>query len=349
MTIQRLPESHLTLYAELLDQMIPAETEAVAGGVLSGSFTSKKIKGNTYWYLQRSEGSKVRQIYLGPDSDSLRRWMERVARTREITQPDRAARVRIGKMLASGGAPTEPAAVLKVLRMLAESRVFHLGGVLVGTLAFRAYANVLGVRFAKAALQTQDVDIAHDRAIGVALARDASRVELDEVIASSGLDLHPVPPLDRKQPSTSFKVRGRDLRVDFLTPSTRRDTSEATFLPAYGLSAKPVRFLDFLIDNPIQAVVLGSDAVLVYLPSPARFALHKLWISRERSQAFQTKSRKDVLQAEQLIEVLLNDRPDDLRDAWDALPSKAIRTVRSAMHGFDPAISEKLMEVVDPA
>jgi hypothetical protein len=206
MTIQRLPESHLTLYAELLDQMVPAEFEAVAGGVLSGSFTSKNIKGNIYWYLQRSEGSKVRQIYLGPDSDSLRGWMERVARTREITQLDRAARVRIGRMLASGGASTEPAAVLKVLRMLAESRVFHLGGVLVGTtLAFRSYANVLGVRFAKTALQTQDVDIAHDRAIGVALARDASRIELDEVIASSGLDLHPVPPLRQSRGKTSCK------------------------------------------------------------------------------------------------------------------------------------------------
>ena len=57
MAIQRLPESHLTLYAELLDQMIPAEAEAVVEGMLSGSFTSKKIKGNTYWYLQRSDPS----------------------------------------------------------------------------------------------------------------------------------------------------------------------------------------------------------------------------------------------------------------------------------------------------
>ena len=174
MTIRRLPESHLTLYAELLEQLIPAETEAVVEGALSGSFTSKKVKGNTYWYLQRSEGSKVRQIYLGPDSPELQGWMEKVARTRTISKRDHAARVRLGKMLASGGASTEPAAILKVLRMLSESRVFHLGGLLVGTLAFRAYANVFGIRFDRAALQTLDVDIAHDRAIGVALASDSS-------------------------------------------------------------------------------------------------------------------------------------------------------------------------------
>jgi len=326
--------------------MIPAESEAVAEGSLSGSFTSKRIKGNTYWYLQRSEGSKQRQIYLGPDSAELERWMEKATRTQEISKTDRTARVRLGKMLASGGASTEPAAVLKVLRMLSESRVFHLGGVLIGTLAFRTYANVFGVRFRKAALQTQDVDIAHDRAIGVALTRETSSVKLEEIIERSGLNLHPVPPLDRKQPSTSFKVRGRDLRVDFLTPMAGRETSNATFLPAFGLSAKPLRFLDYLIKDPIQAVVLGSDVVLVNIPSPARFAFHKLWISVHRPAAFQAKATKDRIQAGQLFEVLIDDRPDDLREAWDALPRNAGRSIHSAMRGLDPETVGRVNEII---
>jgi len=345
--VQRLPESHLTLYSELLDQMIPAEAEAVAEGSLSGSFTSKKIKGHTYWYLQRSEGSKLRQIYLGPESPELKRWMEKAARTTEISKTDHAARKRLGKMLVSGGASSEPAATLKVLRMLSESRVFHLGGVLIGTLAFRTYANVFGVRFRKAALQTQDVDIAHDRAIGLALARDTSSVKLEEIIEKSGLKLHPVPPLDPKQPSPSFKVRGRDLRVDFLTPMTGRETSKAAYLPAFGLSAKPIRFLEYLIQEPIQAVVLGSDAVLVNIPSPARFVLHKLWTSTQRPAAFHAKAVKDRIQAEQLIEVLIEDRPDDLREAWDALPQKARKKVRSAMRGFEPETALGVARIID--
>ena len=346
MTVRRLPESHLTLYSELLDQMIPADAAAVAEGALCGSFTSKKIKGNTYWYLQRSEGSTVRQIYLGLDSPALQRWMKRVQQSQRVSKADRTTLIRLGKMLATGGAATESAAVLKVLQMLSDSRVFHLGGLLVGTLAFRAYANVFGVRFAKAALQTQDVDIAHDRAIGVALARTTSTVELEKVIESSGLELHPVPPLDRKQPSTSFKVRGRDLRVDFLTPMVGRETSNATFLPAFGLSAKPMRALDYLIKESAQAVVLGSQVVLVNLPSPARFALHKLWISQRRPVAFQAKATKDRLQAEQLMEVLIEDRPDDLREAWDDLPDSANRTVLGAMRRFDDTIRERVIDVV---
>lgn len=347
MTVDRLPESHLTLYSELLDQIIPAEVEAVAEGKLSGTFTSKQIKGNTYWYLQRSEGSKLRQIYLGPESPELKKWMEKAAQKTEISKTDHAARKRLGKMLVSGGASSEPAATLKVLRMLSESRVFHLGGVLIGTLAFRSYANVFGVRFRKAALQTQDVDIAHDRAIGVALARDTSSVQLEEIIEKSGLNLHPVPPLDRKQPSTSFKVRGRDLRVDFLTPMTGRDSSGAVLLPAFGLSAKPLRFLEYLIKDPIPAVVMGTDVVLVNIPSPARFAMHKLWTSTQRPTAFQAKAAKDRIQAEQLVEVLIEDRPGDLRDAWDALTGKTRKAVRSTMNGFRSETVASVFEILD--
>jgi hypothetical protein len=345
--IQRLPESQLTLYAELLDQMIPAAAAAVAEGALAGAFTSKAIKGRSYWYLQRSEGSKVRQIYLGPESPELLGWMERVTYAREVAEPDWTAMRRLGKMLATGGASTEPAAVLKVLKLLADSRVFHLGGVLIGTLAFRSYANSLGVRFQRAALQTQDVDIAQEPAIGVALARESSTVELEKVIASSGLDLHPVPPLDRMQPSTSFKIRGRDLRVDFVTPLKGRETRRAVFLPAFGLSGTPLRHLDYLLAEIHQAVVFGSDVVLVNVPSPARFALHKLWISSRRSAALQTKSRKDRAQAQQLIEVLAEDRPDDLREAWDDLPSdKARGTVRQAMGDFEATLRARFRDIV---
>ena len=160
------------------------------------------------------------------------------------------------------------------------------------------------------------------------------------------MNLHPVPPLDRKQPSTSFKVRGRDLRVDFLTPMAGKETSQAKFLPAFGLSATPLRFLDYLIEDPMPAVVFGSDAVLVNIPSPARFAFHKLWISLHRPPAFQAKAKKDRIQAEQLIEVLIDDRPDDLTDAWDSLPRNATKRVRAAMKGFDAETLRHTLEIV---
>lgn len=346
--LQRLPDSQLTLYAELLDQMIPAAAVAASGGVLPGSFITKQIKGNTYWYLQRSEGARTRQIYLGPDSVRLVKWIERARSRIELVEADATSARRLARMLAAGGATTEPASVLKVIRLLAESRVFHLGGVLVGTLAFRGYANVLGVRFERSALQTQDIDIAHDSTIGVALARDASPVELEELLAASDLDLHPVPPLDPRQASTSFKVRGREIRVDFLTPLRGRETSEPVYLPALGLSATPLRHLGYLIADAHQAVMVGSSPVLVNLPSPARFAFHKLWTSGHRAVAFQAKARKDAIQAEQLLEVLVEDRPDDLREAWESLPASSVaQTIRRRLQSLPNSLRERVTEVVD--
>jgi hypothetical protein len=42
--IQRLPDSHLTLHAELLVQMIPAFAVPVIKGSVSASFTLKRLK-----------------------------------------------------------------------------------------------------------------------------------------------------------------------------------------------------------------------------------------------------------------------------------------------------------------
>src|SRR4051812_18703704 len=85
MTPDRLPESVHTLYAELLDQAVQAEAEIPLGMPLQGSFVSKTIKGRRYWYLQRLEGERKRQHYLGADSESLTKWMREVAERRQET------------------------------------------------------------------------------------------------------------------------------------------------------------------------------------------------------------------------------------------------------------------------
>lgn len=347
MSYQRLPESQLTLYAELLDQSIQLTASEAVKGVPKGSFISKKIKGNTYWYLQKSQGEKKHQIYLGSESPALLNWIDSSKTSTAILDVERQNLARMSKMLSMGGSTAEPAPVLKALRLLSESRVFQLGGVLIGTLAFRSYANLLGVRFVQSSLQTQDLDIAQDPSIGIALARETSAVELEHLISESGMDLHPVPPLDPRRASTSFKVRGRDLRIDFLTPMKGRESHEPVFLPAFRLSAQPLRHLEYLLAQGTQAVVLGSEAILVNLPDPGRFALHKLWLSTRRSVAFQTKAKKDILQAGQLIEVLLDDRPDDLADAFLALPNTTARNATlKAAQKLEPDLETRLKETL---
>jgi hypothetical protein len=149
-------------------------------------------------------------------------------------------------------------------------------------------------------------------------------------------------------PSTSFKIRGRDLRVDFLTPMIGPESTKPVFLPALGVSAHPLRFLHYLIQDPAQAVIVGGPGILVNVPDPARFAFHKLWISGKRPVSEQAKALKDLRQAGDLLEVLLEDRPGDLPPAWEELarnPS-VMKTVRRTMGRLSPELQEGLERAI---
>lgn len=347
MPIDRLSESVHTLYAELLEQTLHAEAEAVAARLPApGSFVSKEVRGGTYWYLQRSEGGRRRQYYLGRDTPALRRWMERVAEQRRDQAPDAARRAEIVAMLAAaGGAFRERAAVARVLRLLAEAGVFRLGGVLVGTQAFTAYGNLLGVRFEAASVRTEDIDIAQERGIAVALDPDAVPADVEAVLRQADARFFAVPALDPRRPSTSFSLRGRDLRVDLLTPQRGQDTAPVT-LPHLRAAAQPLPFLGFLLGDTQPAVVLEGSGVLVNVPEPARFLLHKLWLAGERPSAFQAKARKDLRQAAQLLEVLHADRPADLLRAWDRLEPKRRRAVLAAARRLEPEAQGRLADLL---
>jgi hypothetical protein len=347
---QRLSDSVQTLYAELLDQAIQAEAETALALAPQGSFVSKTIKGGIYWYLQRTEGDRKRQQYLGRESPALLAWMEAAKQARARLATDEAQRARLCDMLVAGGAATETAPMIRVLSLLTQAGVFRMGGVLVGTQAFGAYGNMLGVRFGQRALRTQDIDIAQDPAIGIALSNETAPLAVERTLTGAGLGFFAIPGFDARQPSTSFKIRGKDLRVDFLTPLKGPDSGDPVYLPALGVAAHPLRFLDYLIETPAQAIVVGGGGVLVNVPDPARFAFHKLWISTRRPVSEQTKAAKDLRQAGAVLEVLIEDRAGDVLAAWEVLlrsPARA-KVVRKAMDQLAPDVLEALLQRLPP-
>ena len=107
--------------------------------------------------------------------------------------------------------------------------------------------------------------------------------------------------------------------VEFLTPAFGEERVKP--LPALGVSAQALNYLNYLIAEPIAAVALYRSGILVQLPRPERFAIHKLIVAdRRHGGPDQAKARKDRGQAAFLISVLAEDRPDDLREAFiDAL------------------------------
>ena len=321
-----------TLYAELLERLLAARVgDADTSEGAGGTVVAKTIRGKRYWYIQRKELGVTRQTYLGPDSPDTRALIERRRAVWAGADAERRQRERLAAMLVAGGAATVSAPELRLLGVLAEARVFELGGVLVGTQAFAAHANVLGVKWAAALGRTADVDVAHPRHVEVAVA-EAEGPTLSVHLTSTAANptFAPIPAFDRRHPSTSFRVRGTELRLDLLTPLVGKPRAAPIFIPALGAAAQPLRFLDYLLENPMQVALVGRDGVLVTVPGPARFALHKLIVAAERGETQQAKVRKDLAQAEALLEVLAADRPGDLALAWESLAARGSRWVSRA-------------------
>lgn len=212
------------------------------------------------------------------------------------------------------------AASARVLRALSDGGVFRLGGVLVGIHAFLVLGNILGIRWAGGSIRTQDIDIAAEPSLSIAFPGPGS--DIPGVLEALRMGFLPVPQLDPRRPSTSFVVRGKGLRLDLLTPLRGRRVLKPVFIPRLKAAGQALPFLDFLITRPLRGAVVDGGGVLINIPEPARFAIHKLIVSGERGAGMHTRREKDLNQAAQVLSVLLEDRPGDIRIAWEEIRSR---------------------------
>jgi hypothetical protein len=315
----------------------------------AATIVEKTIGGRVYLYVQERALGGMRQSYLGSDTPEVRARAEALRAGWADQRADRERRALLVKLARTAGCATPTPAELKLLETLAHGALFAMGGVLVGTHAFAALMNALGVAADVASVRTGDVDLVHDPRMLVALV-DAPLLPKLTSEGVDGLKLWPIPGFDPRSPSTSFLVHGSRLRLDLLTPMRGRSTSPV-HIAALGASATPLRFLDYLVAESQPGAIVGAAGVLVNLPDPARFALHKLVVAEERHAAFATKSRKDRLQAETLLDVLLEDRPDDVRAAWDDLAGRGSGWTKRALRSLaqlDAGVRERLLALTTP-
>jgi hypothetical protein len=340
-----------TAYAQLFDAALTADhLRSVAD--LNGSFNAKTVKGRRYWYYQCTQPSgALTQHYVGPDSAPVRELIERAR------QPSSQAALEplVRAAQALGCAPVLPRHA-KVLQRLAEYGLFRAGGVLVGTHAFIAYGNMLGVRWGRPDL-TQDIDFAHaGRSLSLALP-GTLQVRTADAIESLGMGFLPITQLAGKAGATFLNPREPEFRLDFLT--TRHRGGNASFFhPQLNVALQPLPFMEFSLEQVEQAVVFARDvAVLVNVPEPARFALHKLIVYGERTAAFRTKASKDLSQAGSLLAYLWEQRRSSVEEALDDLRSRGkgwtsrlaigSRALLKSHEGLDalPGLADRLMPV----
>jgi hypothetical protein len=300
-----------TLYAELVDRCSVAAFQAEFP--LNGGFVRVKVKGRDYWYFQqgtRDASGKQLRKYVGPDSEDVRRRIEDHGRAKD----DYRQRRQLVAMLGRAGHQGPPEATGSILQALSDAGVFRVRACLVGTTAYQVYAPMLGVRLPSASLQTQDRDIAQFTAISMAIDDGEQTPSLLEMLQRADPSFRPVPGI-RKHAKTMAYINAAGFRVEALAESRGPDQQGPVALPAIGTHAQPLRFMDFLIRDEIRAAVLHDAGIPVNVPSPERYALHKLIIAQRR-QANPAKIDKDIAQAEALLSVLAESKPVALRETW---------------------------------
>ena len=337
------PVATSTAYAQLHTAALGIEFDRDVSH-LNGSFGTKTVKGSLQWYFSfRDIDQRVRQLYIGPDTEAIRQLVHK-ARTAEPRARLRAL-ARSANVL--GCLPAQRKHLGVILR-LSEYGFFRAGGVLVGTHAFLSYANQLGVRWTGGE-QTTDVDFAHaGRNISIAL---PATLKAQPHTALTTME-EGFLPLVQYRGSAGASYRHRDepeFQIDFLTPKTA-DNDDPIRIDHLDVALQPLRFMEFSLEAVQQATLFDSTgrAVVVSLPAPERYAVHKLLVIGERTGAFRAKISKDLAQAASLIEYFRDTDPETLQDAWaDALArgpgwkKRALEGLR-ALQAQDPTLSAVL-------
>lgn len=341
MSPARLPRRHdaaaQARYQEL-KQLARSQHRVLSG--TPGTLKQRTQSGKKYWVREyiRVDGRKVDE-YLGAQEE------RRLAALRSEIDLAKALASGSGKLRLFGYQRTErkPAAVLEVLFNRGLSQA---GLTLVGSHAYGVLLNELGIQ--AAGYRTQDIDIARAQPLAIALADGET---FQQLLKQTGLPFVPVPGMPSRRASASFKLPGAEtLAVDLLVPGDR--LGEIVAVRELGAHAQAVPLLDFLIDEPLDGVVLSPNQIIpVRVPSPERFVIHKLFSSQSR-RTDRDKARKDLQQAVLLAAGVEEEMPGSLGDAFRRAPIAGKPRIRRGaavaarmLHGVHPEAQAALEKV----
>jgi hypothetical protein len=312
MEINRHTMMATNAYIDLLDKHIREDLS-----LIRGTPRIKKIGARSYWYDTYRVGTDIISKYLGEDTPTLRAQIEDHQNGREDAKARKRRMSMLARTMNADGFLRLDKTTGSLFSAMSRAGIFRYGGVLIGTHAFRAYEGELGIRLQaeQSAAFTDDIDIAAFERLSLAIA------ETDRVLPAAArmfadLKFRPIPALRQDHVWKWEQTRGEAV-IEFLTPSF--GSGEGTkALPALGVAARALNHLNYLIREPINAVLNYGPGILVKVPAPERFAIHKLIVAERRlAGPNPQKARKDRLQAAVLIHTLAEDRPYQLIEALD--------------------------------
>jgi len=118
-----------------------------------------------------------------------------------------------------------------------------------------------------------------------------------------------------------------ELMIEFLVAERGRGTDKLQYLPELGMNAQPLRFMDIASATTLR---LPFGDVMVTVPHPAAFVLHKLLVVPRRREA--EKREKDLASALAVLELL---------ETKGDLP-----LVKTMLESFPPAWKKTILRVL---
>ena len=307
----------------------------------AGSIRTEARAGGRFVYRYRYDaGGKRVTEYLGAASEPAT-----AAKLEQAKQEmdEQAAITDYCRKLRAIGFYSADNSTLVTVASLFNAGVFGGGGVLVGTHAYGVILNELGVSASPFAM-TEDVDVARAGRIELAALPDDGLLGL---LKQTGLPFHEVPTLKRGGPSTSFKVRGRKLKVDLLMPA-RGKPYVPIAVAELGAHAMGLPYLEYLLKHTVPSVLIGRDRMVpVTVPHAGWFCLHKLALYALRTGADNPKREKDVLQAAVLAQALAQKNDFLLTEAIDGMDSKLKTRIRPGVKRVLALIGDDAHEAAD--
>jgi hypothetical protein len=212
---------------------------------------------------------------------------------------------RMNRALRLGRMPTIVGSILLRLdetRALKDLRV-------IGTHALFAYESMAGAEFKVELLASGDVDLPFDGRKKIALlAKKLENQGLIELLRKADNSF-------AVSSSDAFRAINKDgFMVDFITQDKGMLSVSPAPMAAHDLAAVEVPNLEWLANAPrIEQVVISANGqpVMMPVPDPRAFALHKAWLSQQMDRE-PVKKQRDLNQARMLGECLRDHLPNFL-------------------------------------
>ncbi len=330
-----VPMNVMTLYADLLQRLDLRD-------VRPGSISTKKVGGKQYLYAVEKDGQTRIQRFLGPADDIQSQQDAKVIRQ----AADHARELRnTVTLLKNARVPSPTLLIGRILEVVANAGLFNRGMTLVGTAAYQTYTCAIGAYLPTTALMTNDVDLSVAEFVA-----SNDEEDIESILKRADPSFSPKWSNEDKLPKVFRNSTG--FSVDILTRYGRGRKSPVQIEPLK-CAAEALSFQEYPAEATMDAVVLYNAGVLVRVPSPARYAVHKLIVAQQRKREHAAKKQKDLMQARELIDIFLATNEIELQDtldearnrgkAWKTAINASLKEIgRDAKQGRLPLLTVKI-------